>query len=127
MKTVTVTTAETVLEELELIQERNRVAVQVKNVGSTTLNSFNVKFRATRENDYVTFLSQGSDWTSPVGNSFLRATATDGGNSDPTTLAAGEEILFYLEHVAAFHSMEITASVTSGSTDLEISIGTGLD
>ena len=122
---VTITSQETLLEEVKLISQIDSLAIQIKNTGLVALNSFKVKFKATESNDFITLYELASDWTSPPAESFIRLGVSSGSATDPTTLAPGEEYLFYMDGCAGMHSLLLISSVAFGETTLEINIGGG--
>ena len=89
---------------------------------SVTLNAFRVVFFPNGNAEAVDGPDTAAEFTSPAGGGNV---VQHGNPVDPTTLAAGQKMYFVLTNVRAFHSLQVLASVASGTGKLKIEFGRG--
>lgn len=116
---VSVTSTETVLVTIDC-RGKSRVGLTVQNTSATAFNSFQTKIRT---NSTFSFhfpeATSTADYTTGSGDQTGNATAlVRKSNGDPTSLSNDYRWIRY--NVESLDSLQITATVASGSTDVNV-------
>lgn len=113
MSNVTVTTSLTVLAEIS-VQSADVVTVHLKNTGAAALNAFQLRGKGGSDPVLGMVTLKSTDYTTPDLHCIYAS-------AEPATLAAGAECILYLIP-GYLDSIDLRASVASGTTTLAVSI-----
>ena len=116
----TVTDSLTTILIQKLGQRIERLGVGLINTGSNALDQFEIQFQVEEDGIWHTWFSTGTDWTSPVANSYIRTA-----NGDPTTLAASANTAFQMEDLEGWYSVRFQAACTGTGTSTTLTLEIG--
>ena len=107
-----------IIEQVLRARDISFLTLGLVNKGSQPLSSFEIRFKVEKNGEEHVWYSSSSDWTSPPQESFIRSS-----NGDPTTLAAGDKVAFFMDGLNGWYSIILVASTSSSSTTLTLEIG----
>ncbi|MEM9267235.1 MAG: hypothetical protein AAGA46_17095, partial [Cyanobacteria bacterium P01_F01_bin.13] len=111
-----------VLLEHILTPRDKSLVVEVINSGATALNLFQVENRVHANSGWQSVENSAADWANPLPTDG-RVAWSDGNN--PFTLAGATTARFELTRISPWQAIRLTATVASGSTDIQVRIGGG--
>lgn len=98
----------------------DKLSIKLRNLGASDLTGFQIEYQVSPETGWDAIENTGTDWTAPAPKGFIKY-----GRSDPTTLGAGLETLFYMIEIGAWYAIRFVASIDAGATAIAIDVKGG--
>ena len=96
----------------------DKLSIKLRNLGASALTGFQIEYQVSPQTGWDVIENVGTDWTAPAG--FIKYA-----RSDPTTLGAGTETVFYMIDISAWYAIRFVASSTVAATTIAIDVKGG--